>query len=51
MKSKAIVKKRKGKRKIWSWASKECPTPRRIGRLTVGHINSTQLPLVKEDVT
>jgi hypothetical protein len=26
------------KKKIWSWAPKGCPIPRRIGRLTVGHI-------------
>jgi hypothetical protein len=31
------------KRKIWSRAPKGCPTPRPIGRLTVGHdINSTK---------
>jgi hypothetical protein len=30
-------------RKIWSWAPKGRPIPGRIGRLTVGHINSTQL--------
>jgi hypothetical protein len=39
-KSKAIVRQKKGKRKIWSWVPKGCPTPRRIGRLTV--ITSTQ---------
>jgi hypothetical protein len=33
---------KKRNRKIWSWAPKWCPTPRRIGQLTVGH-NITQL--------
>jgi hypothetical protein len=41
-KNKATVRQKKGKRKIWSWAPKGCPTPRQIGRMTVGHINSTQ---------
>jgi hypothetical protein len=27
--------KKKGKSKIWSWATKGCPTPRRTDRLTV----------------
>jgi hypothetical protein len=27
MKSKAIFRQKKGKRKIWSWAPKGCPTP------------------------
>jgi hypothetical protein len=35
------AKQPSGNRKIWSWAPKGCPTPRRIGQLTVGHINST----------
>jgi hypothetical protein len=44
MKSKAIVRQKKGIRKIWSWVPKGCPTPRRTGRLTIGHnINSTHL--------
>jgi hypothetical protein len=30
-KSKAIVRQKKGKRKIWPWAPKGCPTPKRIG--------------------
>jgi hypothetical protein len=35
---------KKQEKKIRSWAPKGCPTPRPIGRLTVGHnINSTQL--------
>jgi hypothetical protein len=50
--SKAIVLQKEGKSKIWSWAPKRCPTPRRISRLTVGHnINSTQnaaVPRVEE---
>jgi hypothetical protein len=42
-KSKAIVRQKKEKRNIWSWARKGCPTPRWIGRLIVGHnINSTR---------
>jgi hypothetical protein len=42
MKSKAVVWQKKGK--VWSWATKGCPTPRQIGRLTVGqNINSTRL--------
>jgi hypothetical protein len=41
-KSKTIFRLKKGEIKMWSWAPKECPTPRRIGRLTAGHnINST----------
>jgi hypothetical protein len=44
MKNIAIVRQTKRKRKIWSWVPKGCPTPRWIGRLTVGHnINSRQL--------
>jgi hypothetical protein len=46
-KSKVIVRQKKGKRQIWSWVPKWCPTPRWIGRLTVGHnINSTHICLV-----
>jgi hypothetical protein len=45
-KSKAIVRQKKGKRRIWSCAPMGCPTPRRIGRLTVGHnIDSTHRTL------
>jgi hypothetical protein len=41
-KSKVIVRKKKGKGKIWSWAPKGCPTPRQTGRMAVGHnFNST----------
>jgi hypothetical protein len=33
------------KKKIWLWSPKECPTPRLIGQLTVGHnTSSTQCP-------
>jgi hypothetical protein len=43
-KSKAIVRQKKEKRKIWAWVPKGCPTSRRIGRLTISHNNySTQL--------
>jgi hypothetical protein len=43
-KSKATVRQKRGKRKIWSWVPNGCPTPRHIVRLTVGHnINSIQL--------
>jgi hypothetical protein len=42
---------KKGKRNIWWWAPKGCPTPRRIRQLTVGHnINSTQLQAEKSRV-
>jgi hypothetical protein len=45
-KSKATVRQKKGKRKIRSWAPNGCPTPRRIGRMTVDHnTNWTQLKL------
>jgi hypothetical protein len=34
----------KEEKKIWSWAPRGCQTPRRIGRLIVGHnINWTEL--------
>jgi hypothetical protein len=41
-KIKAIIRQKKGKRRMWSWVPNGCPTPRRIGRLTFG-LTSTQL--------
>jgi hypothetical protein len=35
-KNKALVRVKKRKGNIWSWAPKEGPTPRPTGRLTVG---------------
>jgi hypothetical protein len=43
--AKQLSGKRKEK-KIWSWAPTGCPTPRRIGRLSIGYnINSTRLTM------
>jgi hypothetical protein len=43
-KNKAAVRQKKGKKKNLVMGYKGVPTPRRIGRMTVGHnINSTQV--------
>jgi hypothetical protein len=43
-KIKAIVRQKKGKRKIWSWAPKGCPTPRHTDWPTVSRaVTSTSI--------